>query len=169
MVTIVAAAVKNAPWQGSDGIITEGVSLTSNNDGVGFKGMKSPIYHGDTVYLSILPTAIFIRGLAEVFARNPSNNALRILLHSYTDVQVGDSVVEFREHLRLISHCYSTTLYLTWQLMALAIRLIGMDHLKRSLLGVNWQHLMYLRAPLLPIPDWRTFCIQLFSYDMTML
>ncbi|KAF7771085.1 CAZyme family GH76 [Agaricus bisporus var. burnettii] len=68
MITTVAAAVKNAPWQGSDGIITEGVSTSSNNDGVGFK-------------------AIFIRGLAEAFARNPSNNDLRILLHSYIDVQ----------------------------------------------------------------------------------
>lgn len=41
MITTVAAAVKNAPWQGSDGIITEGVSTSSNNDGVGFKGMES--------------------------------------------------------------------------------------------------------------------------------
>jgi hypothetical protein len=38
MVNIVAAAVKSSAWQGSDGIITEGVSTTSNNDGVGFKG-----------------------------------------------------------------------------------------------------------------------------------
>ncbi|KXN83969.1 Mannan endo-1,6-alpha-mannosidase DCW1 [Leucoagaricus sp. SymC.cos] len=68
MVTIAAAAMKNAPWQGSDGIITEGASPSSNNDGVGFK-------------------AIFIRGLCEVFQRNPSNNALRILIHSYGDVQ----------------------------------------------------------------------------------
>ncbi|KAF5362450.1 hypothetical protein D9756_002730 [Leucocoprinus leucothites] len=68
MVNTAAAAMKNAPWQGSDGIITEGSSTTENNDGVGFK-------------------AIFIRGLCEVFARNPSNTDLRILIHSYTDVQ----------------------------------------------------------------------------------
>jgi len=68
MVTIVAAAVKSSAWQGSDGIITEGASTTQNNDGVGFK-------------------AIFIRGLCEAFARNPSNQDLRILLHSYVDVQ----------------------------------------------------------------------------------
>ncbi|KAJ3575570.1 hypothetical protein NP233_g1008 [Leucocoprinus birnbaumii] len=68
MVNIAAAAMKNAPWQGSDGIITEGSDTTANNDGVGFK-------------------AIFIRGLCEVFARNPSNTDLRILIHSYTDVQ----------------------------------------------------------------------------------
>jgi len=68
MVNIVAAAVKSPVWQGSDGIITEGSSPTSNNDGVGFK-------------------AIFIRGLCEAFSRNPSNTALRILIHSYVDVQ----------------------------------------------------------------------------------
>ncbi|KAF9461512.1 endo-1,6-alpha-mannosidase [Collybia nuda] len=68
MVNIVATAVKFSAWQGSDGIITEGVSTSSNNDGVGFK-------------------AIFIRGLYEAFARNPSNTNLRILIHSYIDVQ----------------------------------------------------------------------------------
>jgi hypothetical protein len=57
------------------------------------------VYHGDIVYLSILPTAIFIRGLAEAFERNSSNIALRTLLRSYIDVQVGNSVVRFREHL----------------------------------------------------------------------
>lgn len=39
MITILAAAVKSSAWQGSDGIITEGASPDSNNDGVGFKGM----------------------------------------------------------------------------------------------------------------------------------
>ncbi|TFK39568.1 endo-1,6-alpha-mannosidase [Crucibulum laeve] len=68
MLNIVAAAVKSTAWQGSDGIITEGASTTSNNDSVGFK-------------------AIFIRGLYEAFARNPSNTNLRTLLHSYIDVQ----------------------------------------------------------------------------------
>jgi hypothetical protein len=43
--------------------------------------------------------AIFIRGLAEAFARNPSNTNLRILLHSYTDVQVGDFGVKIFGHL----------------------------------------------------------------------
>ena len=37
MVHTVAAAVKSSTWQGSDGIIKEGSSPTSNNDGVGFK------------------------------------------------------------------------------------------------------------------------------------
>ncbi|PPQ91191.1 hypothetical protein CVT25_001207 [Psilocybe cyanescens] len=68
MLTTVAAAVKNAPWQGSNGIITEGASTDSNNDSVGFK-------------------AIFIRGLREAFRRTPQNNSLRILIHSYVDVQ----------------------------------------------------------------------------------
>ncbi|KAF8159936.1 endo-1,6-alpha-mannosidase [Crassisporium funariophilum] len=68
MVNILAAAVKSSAWQGSDGIITEGSSPSANNDGVGFK-------------------AIFIRGLFEAFSRNPSNTNLRILIHSYIDVQ----------------------------------------------------------------------------------
>jgi len=67
MVTILAASVKSAPWQGTNGIITEGASTASNNDGVGFK-------------------AVFVRGLHEAFERS-SNNDLRILVHSYLDVQ----------------------------------------------------------------------------------
>ncbi|KAJ7483428.1 endo-1,6-alpha-mannosidase [Mycena latifolia] len=66
MINILNAAVKTTAWQGSDGIITEGVSTTSNNDGVGFK-------------------AVFIRGLHEAWTRNPSNTALRTLIHSYGD------------------------------------------------------------------------------------
>jgi len=68
LVNIVAAAVKSSAWQGADGIITEGASPSKDNDGVGFK-------------------AIFIRGLFEVFARNPTNTDLRNLLRSYIDVQ----------------------------------------------------------------------------------
>lgn len=41
MINILNAAVKTTAWEGSDGIITEGVSTTSNNDGVGFKGNHS--------------------------------------------------------------------------------------------------------------------------------
>ncbi|CCO29595.1 hypothetical protein BN14_03612 [Rhizoctonia solani AG-1 IB] len=64
------AAMKSNRWQGSDGIITEGQDgdLNANNDGRGFK-------------------AIFIRGLLEVFQRSVANNDLRILIHSYVDVQ----------------------------------------------------------------------------------
>lgn len=54
MVTTVAAAVKNAPWQGSDGIITEGSSTTSNNDGVGFKGEKLFFRYADIIYMPFL-------------------------------------------------------------------------------------------------------------------
>ncbi|KAJ7261979.1 endo-1,6-alpha-mannosidase [Mycena rebaudengoi] len=68
MINILVAAVKNNVWQGSDGIITEGSSPNSNNDGVGFK-------------------AVLIRGLHEAWTRNPSNTALRTLIHSYGDVQ----------------------------------------------------------------------------------
>jgi hypothetical protein len=37
-INILNAAVKTTAWEGADGIITEGVSTASNNDGVGFKG-----------------------------------------------------------------------------------------------------------------------------------
>ncbi|KAG7448744.1 endo-1,6-alpha-mannosidase [Guyanagaster necrorhizus] len=68
MVNVLASAVKSSAWEGADGIITEGASLTSNNDGVGFK-------------------AIFIRGLLEAWNRNPLYDDLRVLIHSYVDVQ----------------------------------------------------------------------------------
>ncbi|KAJ3992205.1 endo-1,6-alpha-mannosidase [Lentinula boryana] len=68
MTNITAAAVKSPVWQGSDGIITEGASTASDNDGVGFK-------------------AIFIRGLDEVSVRSSDNSDLQILIHSYVDVQ----------------------------------------------------------------------------------
>ncbi|KAJ3875406.1 glycosyl hydrolase family 76-domain-containing protein [Lentinula edodes] len=40
MTNITAAAVKSPVWQGSNGIITEGASKTSDNDGVGFKAQR---------------------------------------------------------------------------------------------------------------------------------
>ncbi|EEB91234.1 hypothetical protein MPER_10440, partial [Moniliophthora perniciosa FA553] len=64
---IANSAMKTNHWEGSDGIITEGASPSQNNDGVGFK-------------------AIFIRGLHEAFTRS-SHNDLKILIHSYIDVQ----------------------------------------------------------------------------------
>ncbi|KAG7093369.1 hypothetical protein E1B28_007051 [Marasmius oreades] len=64
---IANSAMKTNVWEGSDGIITEGASPQQNNDGVGFK-------------------AVFIRGLHEAFSRS-SNQALKILIHSYIDVQ----------------------------------------------------------------------------------
>ncbi|KAF7345489.1 Glycoside hydrolase family 76 protein [Mycena venus] len=84
MINILNAAVKTTAWEGSDGIITEGVSTTSNNDGVGFK-------------------AIFIRGIHEAWTRNPNNSALRILIHSYGDVQIltCDSTTLFSTLLRM--------------------------------------------------------------------
>ncbi|KZT68825.1 endo-1,6-alpha-mannosidase [Daedalea quercina L-15889] len=68
MIDVVAAGTKNAPWQGSDGIITEAASDTSNNDGAGFK-------------------AIYIRGLNEAFVRNQDDWDFQVLIHSYIDVQ----------------------------------------------------------------------------------
>lgn len=85
-INILNAAVKTTAWEGADGIITEGVSTTSNNDGVGFKGsfVHSLLY--STKKLAKL--AIFIRGIHEAWTRNPNNTALRTLIHSYGDVQV---------------------------------------------------------------------------------
>ncbi|KAJ6468714.1 endo-1,6-alpha-mannosidase [Mycena vulgaris] len=68
MLNVLVAAVKTNVWAGTDGIITEGASTTSNNDSVGFK-------------------AVLIRGLHEAWTRNPSNTGLRTLIHSYGDVQ----------------------------------------------------------------------------------
>jgi len=64
---IVAASTKSSAWEGSNGIITEGASPNVDGDGVEFK-------------------AIFIRGLYEALTRS-SNNNLKILIHSYVDVQ----------------------------------------------------------------------------------
>lgn len=41
-VNVLAKAVKSSPWQGSDGIITEGSNTSNNDDGVGFKGPFRP-------------------------------------------------------------------------------------------------------------------------------
>nr|GAT42694.1 glycoside hydrolase family 76 protein [Mycena chlorophos] len=68
MVNILNAAVKTTAWQGSNGVITEGASPSSDNDDVGFK-------------------AILIRGLHEAWERNPTYTALTTLIHSYGDVQ----------------------------------------------------------------------------------
>ncbi|KAF8889506.1 glycoside hydrolase [Gymnopilus junonius] len=67
MLTVVAAAVKNTAWQGSNGIITERSDNSSNNDGIGFK-------------------AVFIRGLLQAYMRTQNQN-LSTLIRSYTDVQ----------------------------------------------------------------------------------
>lgn len=33
--------------------------------------------------------AVYIRGLAELYRRNPGNSALQILIHSYVDTQAN--------------------------------------------------------------------------------
>jgi hypothetical protein len=60
--------MKNAPWQGDNGVITEGVSRDTNNDGVFFK-------------------SIWIRALNELFKANNDQSPIAILTHSYIDVQ----------------------------------------------------------------------------------
>ncbi|KZT25179.1 endo-1,6-alpha-mannosidase [Neolentinus lepideus HHB14362 ss-1] len=68
LVNVLAAATHTSAWQGDDGVITEGVSTTTDNDSVGFK-------------------AVLIRGLHEAFSRSASNTDLRSLVESYIDVQ----------------------------------------------------------------------------------
>ncbi|TFK51956.1 endo-1,6-alpha-mannosidase [Heliocybe sulcata] len=68
MVDVVAAAAHTTAWQGSNGVITEGVSTDSDNGSVGFK-------------------AVLVRGLHEVYTRSESNTDLRTLVKSYIDVQ----------------------------------------------------------------------------------
>ncbi|KAF8317155.1 Six-hairpin glycosidase [Clavulina sp. PMI_390] len=71
--TVAVAAMKNGPWQGSNGIITETSSSThsKNNDAWGFK-------------------AVYIRGLAELYRRqSASNSGLLTLVHSYIDTQAN--------------------------------------------------------------------------------
>jgi hypothetical protein len=90
MLEIVAAAVKNTAWQETNGIIKEGSDNANNNDGIGFKGAFPSFFlllaysHLGGLNLE----AIYIRGLFEVFRRTPGNEKVRILLHSYIDVQV---------------------------------------------------------------------------------
>ncbi|KAI0780123.1 glycoside hydrolase family 76 protein [Fomes fomentarius] len=64
---VAAAAMKNGPWQGSNGVITEGASPNSSNDGVYFK-------------------SAFVRALNELF-RSTQNRDLGTLIHSYLVVQ----------------------------------------------------------------------------------
>ncbi|KAK2465475.1 hypothetical protein APHAL10511_002367 [Amanita phalloides] len=65
---VVAGTTKFSFWEGKDGVITEGSSTSSDNDGVGFK-------------------AIFVRGLCEAFVRNKNYADFAILIRSYVDVQ----------------------------------------------------------------------------------
>lgn len=70
-VTSAVAGMKSAPWQGSDGIITEGQDNPSQqNDANGFKG-------------------IWIRALGELYRRSGNNKDLQTLIHSYVDVQAN--------------------------------------------------------------------------------
>lgn len=86
--------MKTAPWQGSDGIITEAADdspHSSNNDNYGFKGSASLFFHSldSRVTYATFVSAIYIRGLAELYRRNPSNSDLQTLIHSYIDVQAN--------------------------------------------------------------------------------
>ena len=71
--TVGNAAMKSSAWEGSNGVISEGASPDSDNDGVGFK-------------------AVFVRALDEAYVRvaaRADNEAFRVLLHSYVCVQLN--------------------------------------------------------------------------------
>lgn len=67
--------MKSAPWQGSDGVITEGEQqpYDENNDNRGFKG-------------------IWIRALGELYKRSGGNSDLQTLIHAYVDVQANSLI-----------------------------------------------------------------------------
>jgi hypothetical protein len=96
MLTVVASAVENTAWQGSNGVVTEGSGNTQNNDGIGFKGGFVMCFLGlyffgtrlNYAHACLLSLAVYIRGLREAYRRTPSNAQLRTLLRSYIDVQV---------------------------------------------------------------------------------
>ncbi|KAG6846667.1 hypothetical protein H0H93_012549, partial [Arthromyces matolae] len=65
---VAAASIKSSIWEGHDGIINAGISLTTDNDGVGFK-------------------SIFIRGLNVAYQANQCDDELQTLIRSYVHVQ----------------------------------------------------------------------------------
>ncbi|PSR80372.1 hypothetical protein PHLCEN_2v6757 [Hermanssonia centrifuga] len=110
MLDIVAAAVKSSAWEGTDGIITEGASPSSNNDDVGFK-------------------AIFIRGLHEAFTRSASNTNLQGLIRSYIDVQYN-ALLELADNGSTYSSAWNgpPQSFTTWgQLAALDVLVSAID------------------------------------------
>ncbi|THG95207.1 hypothetical protein EW026_g6407 [Hermanssonia centrifuga] len=110
MLDIVAAAVKSSAWEGTDGIITEGASPSSNNDDVGFK-------------------AIFIRGLHETFTRSASNTNLQGLIRSYIDVQYN-ALLELADNGSTYSSAWNgpPQSFTTWgQLAALDVLVSAID------------------------------------------
>jgi hypothetical protein len=83
--------MKNAPWQGTNGVITEGASPSSNNDGVYFK--CNLLITTEACVLTRVATAVWIRALNELFRANNDQSSIAILAHSYIDVQVRISCV----------------------------------------------------------------------------
>lgn len=134
MVNIAAAAVKSTAWQGSDGIITEGASPSSNNDGVGFKGKCNK--------------PLLLDRFERKFAFSDLHpRPLRSFRSESFEYQLSDPFAQLRRcpgsRLYLLRHqsqndSYSSiTLCSTWPLTAILTRRTGMDHLKHLLLGVN--------------------------------
>ena len=97
MIQVAAAAMKNGPWQGSNGVITEGASPNTSNDGVYFK-CESPFSSAlhfvplrmDTDVGPACVAAAYVRALNEAFM-NTNNRDFGTLIHSYLVVQVCSS------------------------------------------------------------------------------
>jgi hypothetical protein len=67
---IAVAGMKNATWQGSNGVITEGANPSGTNNDCFFK-------------------SVWVRALNELYRANSGQSSLAILIHSYIDVQVS--------------------------------------------------------------------------------
>jgi hypothetical protein len=79
--------MKGAPWQGANGVITEGVARDKNDDGAFFKctsTYRAGLFCSGT---DIVSTAIWVRSLTEMFKTIDDQSPLAILIHSYIDVQ----------------------------------------------------------------------------------
>ncbi|KAH8831985.1 glycoside hydrolase family 76 protein [Flagelloscypha sp. PMI_526] len=97
MTRVVAAATKSGPWQGSDGIITEGANTSAVDDAAIFK-------------------SIFIRALGEVYERSSSQD-LRTLVHSYIDVQFNallDIATSSGKYSNAWAKAYPGTAFFSW-------------------------------------------------------
>lgn len=80
--------MKSSPWQGEDGVISEGASRDANNDGVGFKCEWDTLELGSRCLIFfVFPAAVLIRALHETYIRS-DNADLKNLIKSYTNVQV---------------------------------------------------------------------------------
>lgn len=112
MHNVATTAMKNSPWQGANGVITEGANPNSNNDNAGFKCTYSFSCLPFLTLLTLAITAVLIRALMEAFVRS-DNNDFKNLIKSYTNVQVNVSPPISRDHLMLTMFSSSSMLFKT--------------------------------------------------------